>query len=141
MMGIDGTMAAAVTRPRPLPLDHGGVGSADNVGIVKAVLLREEYIARLKANFGRQGSKIDKEQGALEDVVSLLDLLRSATIDSVEAIQKWRTQRHPEPFMWQGTNYLLKIPTDTDFLDGSKVRAEPIPAFTEFSLTKFILRR
>lgn len=97
----------------------------NEIDVVKVILLREEYIARAKINLGHCGSKIDRDREALEDLLSLLDLLRSVTLDSVEAIQKWRSKGSTGPFLWKGTNYLLKIPCDTDFLDDCKVGSEP----------------
>lgn len=100
-----------------------GLDTHEELDVVKAILLREEYIGRVKANFDSHGSKFGKDQRAFDDLLSLLDLLRSATVDTVEAIQQWRrTQGYPKPFIWRGANYLLKIPIDLDFLDRHKVK-------------------
>lgn len=101
------------------PVDH----NKEELEVVKAIILREEYISRVRANLRSQGSKFGKDLGEVDGLISLLDLLRSATIDVVETIQQWRRiQGNPEPFVWQGMNYLLKIPIDVNFLDGYKVR-------------------
>lgn len=100
-----------------------GLDTSKEVEVAKAILLREEYVARVKANIRRQGSKFGKDKGAFDDLISLLDLVRSSTVDVVEAIQNWRKVRgHPKPFTWGGMNYLLKIAVDLDFLDNHKVR-------------------
>lgn len=53
----------------------------------------------------------------LGNTVDLLDLLRIATLQSVEAISAWRKKkRSQEPYKWNGLNYLLKLPSDLDFL-------------------------
>lgn len=93
----------------------------DEIEVVKVILLREEYVERAKINLGHYGSKIDMNREALEDLFSLLGLLRIATLDSVEAIKKWRSKGRTGPFVWKGINYLLKIPCDTDFLDNCEV--------------------
>ena len=50
----------------------------------------------------------------------LLDLLRIAGVETVEAIARWRTaQARQAPFVWNGINYLLKMPSDLDFVDVS----------------------
>lgn len=93
------------------------------IEVLKAILLREEYIGRVKANLDNQGSKFGKDQAAFDDLVGLVDLLRSTTVDTIEAIQQWRRiQGHPNvPFIWKSVNYALKIPTDLNFLDDHKV--------------------
>lgn len=109
-------------RARQPPRECDSLDTSAEVEVAKAILLREEYIARLKATIRRQGSKFGKDQGAFHDLISLLDLVRSATVDVAEAIQSWRrVQGHPKPFTWRGTNYLLKLPVDLDFLDNHKV--------------------
>ena len=92
--------------------------------VVKAILLREEYIERVKANLFSQGAKFGKDQGAFEDLLGLIDLLRLTTVDTCEAIQQWRkVQGSPSmPFIWKSMNYLLKIPIDLNFLDDHKVK-------------------
>lgn len=109
-------------RGRPPPRESDLEGTKE-MEVVKIILLREEYIARIKANLTRQGSKFGKDQGALEDVLSLLDQLRSTTIDTVEIIQHWRRfQGCPGPFIWRGMSYLLRIPIDLDFLNRHQVQ-------------------
>lgn len=114
-------------RTRHPPRERDLLDTSTEVEVAKAILLREEYVARVKANIRRQGSKFGKDQGALDVLISLLDLVRSATVDVVEAIQNWRrVQGHPKPFTWGGMNYLLKIPVDLDFLDNHKVRTSAV---------------
>lgn len=121
----DGELSQDRTRHRPRERDL--LDTSTEVEVAKAILLREEYVARVKSTIRRQGSKFGKDQGAFDDLISLLDLVRSATVDVVEAIQNWRKlQGHPKPFTWGGINYLLKIPVDLDFLDNHKVRYEHV---------------
>lgn len=91
--------------------------------VVKAILLREEYISLLAAKLDKQASKHGKDQAALNELLSILDLLRSVTVDVVEAIGQWRRVRgHVKaPYVWKNVNYLLKIPIDLDFLQKHKV--------------------
>ncbi|CAM9857041.1 unnamed protein product, partial [Hapterophycus canaliculatus] len=92
------------------------------VDVVKAILLREGYLDRLEANLDNQVSKCGKDQAAFDDLLGLLDLLRSTTVDAVEAIQRWRRVRGTPmaPFIWKDVNYLLKISIDVDFVHGHK---------------------
>jgi len=81
--------------------------------VVRTVLLREEYLHRLEALAASYCRR--NVPDALPD---LLDLLRIATVEVVEAVKLWRqNQSRQVPFMWNGVNYLLKISSDLDFLD------------------------
>jgi hypothetical protein len=100
---------------------HGGVtfqraqstDPATELEVLKTILLREGYLKRLQHAARRRGG-----QTALRaDVIDLLDLIRTATVEVVESIAKWRrTLVKPYPFVWNGINYLLKIPSDMDIL-------------------------
>ena len=47
----------------------------------------------------------------VSQAVQLLELVRLSTIEAVEAIGRWQQEQAgpPAPFMWNGTNYLLKV--------------------------------
>ncbi|CAM9579434.1 unnamed protein product [Choristocarpus tenellus] len=69
-------------------------------------------------------SEIKRSKGWRQDIplgmTDLLDLLRLATVDTVEAISLWRlAQEEPtlKPFLWNGEDYLVKVLHDCDFLD------------------------
>lgn len=105
----------------PSPAGRGNeLDGNEEVEIVKAILLREEYVARIRRCLH------GKEHQPLGDLMSLLDLLRSITVETVEAIQRWRGQGHQKPFIWGGANYLLKIPADLDFLEGHQVYTDAV---------------
>lgn len=110
--------------PKKRHADRSDVDENAEMEVVKAILLREEYIERVKANLFSQGAKFGKDQGAFEDLLGLIDLLRLTTVDTCEAIQQWRkVQGSPSmPFIWKSMNYLLKIPIDLNFLDDHKVK-------------------
>ncbi|KAG5183622.1 hypothetical protein JKP88DRAFT_290304 [Tribonema minus] len=57
--------------------------------------------------------------GHINKIADALDALRMASVDAVEAVQRWRRTQPPPaaPFMWNGVNYLLKMPSDLDHLD------------------------
>ncbi|KAJ1456990.1 hypothetical protein M885DRAFT_407292, partial [Pelagophyceae sp. CCMP2097] len=97
--------------------------------VLKAIVLREGYLKRLEASLGAYVAEADQKRrtarGAKSGhvvppgLVDLLDLIRVATLEVVEAIQLWRlAAKAPEaPFTWNGVNYLAKIPSDLDDLD------------------------
>ena len=99
--------------------------------------------------------------GLRGECVDLLDLLRVASVDVVEAITRWRgggeggaggasgasgvggatlvaatmeASRAPSqaPFVWNGINYLLKMPSDLDFLD----EVVPLTSWLGFSMLR-----
>ncbi|CAN0145147.1 unnamed protein product [Scytosiphon promiscuus] len=96
----------------------GEIDESVETDVIKAILLREEYIGRLQAHLESQVFQFGKDQAAFDDLLGLLDLLRFTTVDAVEAIQRWRRARgnHSAPFSWNSVNYLLKIPSDLDFV-------------------------
>ena len=71
------------------------------IEVVNSILLREDYLARIKT-FLEQSDEIDHEEGVedifpkdplkrnLVEVLNLLDMIRLSTVESVEAIEKWR---------------------------------------------------
>eukprot|EP00957_Ditylum_brightwellii_P019070 1435293-Ditylum_brightwellii.AAC.1 len=63
----------------------------------------------------------------------LLDIVRITSVEVVESIAEWRSglQKHT-PFMWNGLNYLLKMPSDLDFLDSN----EPLREWLGFSMER-----
>lgn len=89
---------------------------------LKCVLIREGYLNRLYAlSFRLQQGEADLLRTA--DGSGLLDSLvqvRSVSLDLVELIDQWRStiegEEMPTAFVWKGTNYLLKMTTDLDFL-------------------------
>ncbi|CAM9112072.1 unnamed protein product, partial [Choristocarpus tenellus] len=101
--------------------------------VVKCVLLRESYLERIKSVMKGNGRMLTKRKRLHDQLEGLLDMLRVATVETVEAIQAWRhAQEHSAPFFWKATNYLLKIPSDLDLIDCS----EDIRLWLGFNLTR-----
>ncbi|KAG7398603.1 hypothetical protein PHYBOEH_010758 [Phytophthora boehmeriae] len=99
-----------------------GYGSQPELEVLKCILVREGYLQRL----GRASAAGHVSGAHLGETVDLLDLIRLATLETVEAIVVWRKQKQKattempdkssEPFRWNGINYLLKLPSDLEFL-------------------------
>ncbi|CAM9539516.1 unnamed protein product [Ectocarpus sp. 12 AP-2014] len=92
--------------------------------VLKCIMLREGYLARvtrLAEGMQRRSKRSYGRPVALPPgMVDLLDLLRIATLDTIEAISLWRLSQvapTPAPFEWNGRNYLMKMLQDCDFLD------------------------
>lgn len=80
--------------------------------VLRSILLRESYLERLKNEVRTIAKKFKPE------VADVLDLLRSASLDVIESIEAWRkVKEDPDAtFVWNGIHYLLKMPSDLDYL-------------------------
>jgi hypothetical protein len=83
-----------------------------------SIKLREEYLVRLQ-RLVQDASPTDLQKNLL-DIIGVMDLLRTVTVDVVASIVRWR-RGLPKPFPWKGprsstTSYLIKMSSDTDFL-------------------------
>jgi hypothetical protein len=102
---------------------------ATELEVLKTILLREGYLKRLQHAARRRGGTT----ALRADVIDILDLIRTATVEVVEAIAKWRrTLIKPYPFVWNGINYLLKIPSDLDMLN----KVPEVSAWLGFELAR-----
>lgn len=106
-----------------IAMQADGSQERSEVEVLKALIVREEYIKQLRKVVGNPRSNAKRERYYnLSALIRLFDLLRSATINVVEEIQLWRKpQEVRQAFQWKGTDYLTKITTDTDFLDDHEV--------------------
>ena len=82
--------------------------------VLKAILNREGYLEKLRKSVQTIGKKMKPE------VVDIMDYVRTATLDVIDAILKWRQAKrdHDAAFKWNGINYLLKMSSDLDYLMG-----------------------
>lgn len=93
------------------PKGNAAEGDAE-LEVLKCILCREGYLKRLMSSAKTVGKKFKPE------VADILDLVRAASVDLVEAIVRWREIKgdHDSAYMWNGVNYLIKMPSDLDFL-------------------------
>ena len=82
--------------------------------VLKAILNREGYLEKLRKSAQTVGKKMKPE------VIDVMDYVRTATLDVIDAILKWRQVKrdHDAAFKWNGINYLLKMSSDLDYLMG-----------------------
>jgi hypothetical protein len=80
--------------------------------VLKAILSRENYLSRLHDAVRTIGKKFKPE------VADILDFVRTSSLEVIQAIQNWRAVKgDPDAtFVWNGLNYLLKMPSDLDYL-------------------------
>ena len=86
--------------------------------IIKRILIREELLTRIALAVRAEGGR--EVAGASDVVYSTLSELQRITVEVVEAVQNWRTRytkRDRTPFVWSGTNYLVRIASSLNFLD------------------------
>ncbi|KAG5184536.1 hypothetical protein JKP88DRAFT_255394 [Tribonema minus] len=113
---------------------------AAELDVINAIVLRESYLSRLRAMAESLASRLQSsrnpDRGLLFSggLLDILDLLRIASLDVVEAISVWRlAHQHPFPlpvFLWNGSDYLEKMRHDTDFLDA----LQALRVWLDFSL-------
>lgn len=125
------------TPPEP-PLDDWQAGSVGSAGglewqaksskepgqeleVLKTILLREGYLKRLEGVISQWlgTNNLKQVPSGLGD---LFDLLRTSSTEVCEHIVRWRLaigdfDNKPMPFLWNGINYLLKMPSDLDDLN------------------------
>ena len=86
--------------------------SACELEVIKAIMNREGYLSRLQSVARSVKKKIKPE------LPDLIDFVRAASLDVVQAIVKWRESKKDSAvvFMWNGSNYLLRMTSDLDYL-------------------------
>lgn len=102
---------------------HVGSDPALELQVLKSILVREGNLSQIEALV----QLIMKPEAFPGDtpnynnlcssIIELLAKTRNQTVLIIEQIEKWREQQSPRvPFVWQNTNYLLKICRDLDYL-------------------------
>ncbi len=116
--------AVAVNTSKPVTFASEKKGSAEEgvaeMEVIKSILNRENYLERIRKTFKGMGRTLKLE------LADAIDYYRIASIDVVEAIEKWREIRSitrgidNSVFLWNDHNYLLKMVKDLDFLDSNR---------------------
>ena len=104
---------------------HEGTDQEKELDVVNCILLRESIILKLK-NLCNEISHHDNTTRSPDDseseLLNTLALMRSTTTNYIECICTWREsdammgQHNLRKFLWEGTNYTLKVTRDLDFL-------------------------
>ena len=115
------TRASAVSTIKGGVTYQMGKSTADpayEVEVFKCILLRESYITQFKNIVNRNFSSAEVQQ----KLYSLVDMMRMATVETVEALTRWKSQQTGvnAQLKWNGINYLLRIPSDLDFMSKSE---------------------
>jgi hypothetical protein len=107
------------------PLKEIRIANSINILIALRKLVRRR---ELHIKMMREAVELDWWRAISEDWKGIIRLL---TCEIVELVQEWReklgpvdgdrpwsptSNQHPRAFLWKGKNYLLKIPTDLDFM-------------------------
>lgn len=91
-----------------------GKESKIEVDILQKVIVRENMITELHKLLDNQ---VDINS-CLNEVVEIVKAIRFQTVDIIEDINNWQYSLPTiRPFLFRGTNYLIKISYDLDFLD------------------------
>mmetsp|Transcript_6336 Transcript_6336/g.10578 ORF Transcript_6336/g.10578 Transcript_6336/m.10578 type:complete len:679 (+) Transcript_6336:83-2119(+) len=112
----------------------GSAGVADNTGTGRAFggtrfgLLANTSIG-IGGGGGIDGSTGSQQLGLAasnfwkEELITVLDDVRGATLEVIRRIQHWRRQLwRPHPFVWSGENYVAKMKEDLTILESDIYR-------------------
>ena len=98
--------------------------NADELEVIKAIIAREKCLTELQESVCALSVAALKEK---------LTEIRIQTVVVVETISAWRKRFvRPYPFNWEGLNYILRIPTDLDFVKF----ARPLNSELGYTLTR-----
>ena len=88
--------------------------SLTEVEILQKIIVRENLLSELQKLLQFQ---VDLD-GILSEVDELIRAIRYQTLEVIEEIALWKSEsKAPRQFYYRGQNYLLKLLTDTSFLD------------------------
>jgi hypothetical protein len=88
--------------------------SLTEVEILQKIIVRENLLNELQKLLQFQ---VDLE-GVMSEVDELLRAIRFQTLEVIEEIAAWKSDcKAPRQFLYRGQNYLLKLFSDTSFLD------------------------
>lgn len=114
----------SVSTKNPVTFSSEVSGTAEEGGaeleVIKCIINREGYLKRVKGDFKGMGRNLKPE------LADSLDYLRVSSVDVVQAIVRWREVKkrtegdEDAVFFWNGENYLLKMITDLNFMDGNR---------------------
>lgn len=106
-------------------IHHEGTDQEKELDVVNCIVLRESIILKLKKLCNEISHRKNTTQSSNDLESELLDtltLMRSTTTNYIECICAWREsdamlgQHNLRKFLWEGTNYTIKITRDLDFL-------------------------
>ena len=117
---------------------HEGTSYQLELKIIKEILIRQGLIMTLQhmCQFLNEKNQEALGQQEGEQLILTLRKLRDCTVNLLEVVQLWRQSSEkydsaiPQPFYWEGENYILKIVIDLDFLANTRaiIDALNIPA-------------
>ena len=93
-----------------------GVDQKLEVKVLKAITIRESILVKLRkvAHYKED----DLQEDGINNVQQLLAQIRGATVNVIEAIERWRASQNTpnRVYHWKNVNYLIKITYDINFL-------------------------
>jgi len=102
---------------------HIGSDPALELKVLKSILVREGNISQIEVlvqqilrpeNFP---GDVPDYHGLCSQIIELLAQTRTQSVTIIEQVESWRIdQSPPPPFVWQKSNYLLKMCRDLDYL-------------------------
>eukprot|EP00906_Rhabdomonas_costata_P020349 RCo029611 len=92
--------------------------------VVQRIFTREAFLQRLQHLAALLNLKDPswKQRELQSSIVNVVLALRKATCEVVTGILSWRASvQPPRPFLWNSTNYMLKMQDDVQFLEATEL--------------------
>ncbi|GLD96612.1 hypothetical protein PINS_up005295 [Pythium insidiosum] len=100
-------------------LSYESFHSDEELRVLRAIVAREDGIDRLLQWCCRLDEAADPERDA-DGLAAILEV-RQLSLQVIDAIAGWRRRMvTPRPFLWRGTNYLVRMTCDLDFVSRSQ---------------------
>ncbi|KAJ0405622.1 hypothetical protein P43SY_007723 [Pythium insidiosum] len=99
-------------------LSFEGFHSEEEIRVLRSIVAREDAIDRLL----EWCCQLDDPDPELEvDGLAAILQVRQLSLQVVDAIASWRRRMvTPQPFLWRGSNYLVRMTCDLDFVSRSQ---------------------
>jgi hypothetical protein len=96
------------------------------LAVLKAIEVREAHCHRLRM-LTREDAGLNAEDTRRE-ILATLAAIQEASVEAVEDILTWRRALSlPKPFLWEASNYLLKMESDLEWIDQHPAVSSHIP--------------
>jgi hypothetical protein len=96
------------------------------LAVLKAIEVREAHCHRLRM-LTREDAGLNAEDTRRE-ILATLAAIQEASVEAVEDILTWRRALSlPKPFLWEASNYLLKMESDLEWIDQHPTVSSHIP--------------
>ena len=105
-------------------VDHGMHNRRNqSIQVEKCIEIREGFLYLLQEISERPINGPQEKDSLAKELQQIISPLRSATLDTIEAIQKWAhlSSLAVQDYQWKGVSYIIKLQTDLNFIAHSEI--------------------